>query len=81
MTMDTTPPSEFIFQIIESGLNGETSKTLFMGKSVLNMHYVMQIIRLHMTSSQPSSDKRSFKVRPNRKSPTLAHAVRYLWQP
>ena len=41
------PPSEFIFQRIESGL---VVKALSMGNTVLNMHYVIRIT-LHKRST------------------------------
>jgi len=40
------PPCETVFQLIESGRNGENLEKLSMGtwgSTVLNMHYVIQI--------------------------------------
>jgi len=47
------PPCEPVFQVIESGRNGENLEKLSMETTVLNVHYLIHIIELHMTLMRP----------------------------
>ena len=46
------PPCEPVFQVIESGCDGEYLEKLSMETTVLNVHYVIHI-RLHVTLMRP----------------------------
>ena len=43
------PPREPVFQVIESGRDGENLEKLSMETTVLNIHYVFHIIGFHVT--------------------------------
>ena len=43
------PPCEPVFQVIESGRDGENLEKLSMENTVLNEHYIIHIIGFHMT--------------------------------
>jgi len=50
MTTDAyASPCEPVFQVIESGCNGENVEKLSMETTVLNMHYIIHTIGLHVT--------------------------------
>ena len=46
------PPCEPVFQVIESGCDGENLEKLSMETTVLNVHYVMHILGFHMTFNE-----------------------------
>jgi len=46
------PPCEPVFQVIESGRNGENLEKLSMEATVLNVHYVIHIIGFHVTFNE-----------------------------
>ena len=47
------PPCEPVFQVIESGRDGENLEKLSMETAVLNVHYVIRIIGFHVTLMRP----------------------------
>ena len=47
------PPCEPEFQVIELGCDGENLEKLSMETTVLNMYYVIHIIRFHVTLMRP----------------------------
>jgi len=47
------PPCEPVFQVIESGRDGENVEKLSMETTVLNVHYVIHIIGFHVTLMRP----------------------------
>ena len=47
------PPCEPVFQVIESGRDGENLEELSMENTVLNEHYIIHIIRFHLTLMRP----------------------------
>ena len=47
------PPCEPVFQVIESGRNGEILEKLSIETTVLNEHYVIHIIGFHVTLMRP----------------------------
>jgi len=51
------PPCEPLFQVIESGRDGENLEKLSMETTVLNVHYVMHIIGFHVTFDETWPDK------------------------
>ena len=46
------PPCEPVFQVIESGRNGENLEKLSEEATVLNVHYVIHIIGFHVTFNE-----------------------------
>ena len=46
------PPCEAVFQVIESGRDGENLEKLSMETTVLNVRYVMHILGFHMTFNE-----------------------------
>ena len=48
-----TLPCESIFQVIASGLDVENCRNIVYGSTVLNIHYVIYIIGLHVTLMRP----------------------------
>jgi len=51
------PPCEPVFQVIESGCDGENLEKLSMETTVLNVHYVIHIIEFHVTFNETSLAK------------------------
>ena len=47
------PPCEPVFQVIESGRDGENLEKLSMEATILNVRYVIHIIRFHVTVLRP----------------------------
>ena len=47
------PPCEPVFQVIESGRDGENLEKLSMETTVLKVHYVIHIIGFHVTLMRP----------------------------
>ena len=47
------PPCELVFQVVESGRDGENVEKLSMEPIVLNVHYVICIIGFHVTLMRP----------------------------
>jgi len=50
------PPCEPVFQVIESGRDGENFEKLSMETTVLNVHYVIHIIGFHVTLRLQDTD-------------------------
>ena len=48
------PPCEPVFQMIESGRDGENMEKLSMATTVFNVHYVIHIIGFHVTLMKPN---------------------------
>ena len=65
------PPCEPVFQVIQSGHDGENLEKLSMETTVLNVHYVIHIIGFHVTLMRP--DYRLAKVNLGR--PPLARSA------
>jgi len=49
MTTDAYASCEPVFQVMESGRDGENLEKLSMETTVLNVHYVIHIIGFHVT--------------------------------
>ena len=56
------PPCEPVFQVIESGLDGENLENLSMETTVLNVHYVIHIIGFHVTLMRPDWQRSTLAV-------------------
>ena len=51
------PPCEPVFQVIESGRDGENLEKLSIETTVLNVHYVIHIIGFHVILMRPNYPK------------------------
>ena len=56
------PPCEPVFQVIESGLDGENLEKLSVETTVLNLHYVIHIIGFHVTLMRPDWQRSTLAI-------------------
>ena len=56
------PPCEPVFQVIESGCDGENLEKLSMEITVLNVHYVIHILGFHVTLMRPDQQRSTLAV-------------------
>jgi len=56
------PPCEPVFQVIESGRDGENLEKLSMETTVLKVHYVIHLIGFHVTLMTPDWQRSALAV-------------------